>query len=270
MQIRWLVPACVILALCGCGKSSNPIGAGPTLNSLSIVPATDLIMIQGTETFSSTATYSNGSTGVVQSTWSSDAPSVATVDASTGRATGIGAGQATIVARYSNIQATRLLRVVPDYHGQWTGDWAVTACSSDGDWQQMNVCQTVYATGSLWALAFVANQTRDAVSGTIDFGDNLPGPVTGTIAMNGHLTVSGTYAVVTEGISVEVTVSNWDTTSTDNMRMTGHFRLTLRMGGIQGSVSTDGDLRIVAKGTTPTAITPGGIVHALGRRATHR
>ena len=268
MPIRSLLVVGPFLVLCACGKSSNPVASSPTASGLSITPATDLITINGTETFASTATFSNGSSSVVQSTWSSDAPAVATIDAGSGRAAGVSAGQATIVARYSNLQATRLLRVVPDYQGQWTGDWAVTACTSDGDWLRMTICVSVYPIGSLWALTLVANQTRDAVSGTVDFGDNAPGPVTGAIALDGHLTVGATYTVVLDGVPVEITVSNWDTLSTDNQRMTGHFRLTLRMAGIQGSVSTDGELRVVAKGAAAAARV--GIAHAFMRRATHK
>lgn len=269
MPIRSLLLIGPFVVLCACGKSSSPVTPSPALNGLSITPATDLITIKGTETFASTAAYSNGSSGVVQSTWSSDAPAVATIESTTGRAIGVGAGQATISAQYQTQHATRLLRVVPDYSGRWQGDWVITACASDGDWQQMRACETVYTTGSLWALTLVANQTRDSVSGTVDFGDNMPGPVTGTIGLDGHLSVSGTYAIVLEGMSVEVTVSNWDTMSSDNQQMTGRFRLAMRVAGLQGSVSTDGDLRVVGKSAAPSA-TAMGVAHALSRRAKHR
>jgi hypothetical protein len=47
-------------------------------------------------------------------------------------------------------------------------------------------------------ITLVASQARDGVTGTIDFGDERPGAITGSIRPDGHLTLNGTYAVTIE------------------------------------------------------------------------
>lgn len=257
MWMRTVVIA-LLTTVVACGGSGGggpaaPSPPAPTITGLSITPATDLIRIKASESFAVTATLSNGSSQSVQATWGSDTPGVATIDSS-GRATGVANGQATIFADYQGQRATRLLRVVPDYHGRWRGDWSVTACAEEGDWR--GVCRE-FTTGSLWALNLGVTQTRDTVTGTTDFGDDLPGPVSGTIRTSGHLVVSGTYTITIEGLPMEVTVSDWETLTTDNERMTGRFRLGMRAAGLQGSFRTDGELRIVSKtSATPLLAAP--------------
>lgn len=263
MPIRLLLPIGILVVVCGCGKEPNIIDGNPT--ALVIAPATDLITIKGTETFTSTLTYTNGKSETVPATWTSSAPDIATVDSSTGRVVGISPGQTTITAQYQGTTKTQNLRVVPDYQGRWQGDWAVTACISDGDWLLANVCTAGYPAGSLWAITLDATQSRDAITGTIDFGDNAPGAVTGSIAMNGHLEFTGTYTIVVDGLPVEVTVANCDTISMDNQRLTGTFRLTLRTAGMQGSVSIDGNLHVVGKGTAGPPPSSLGIAHVFRR-----
>jgi hypothetical protein len=51
-------------------------------------------------------------------------------------------------------------------------------------------------------------------------------------------------------VPFEVTVSNWETLSTDNQRMTGRYALSFRAAARQGSARIDAELRIVAKGAS--------------------
>jgi hypothetical protein len=261
MRSRWLAAlllAALSLFTFACGKDSNTnnqTGPSCTVTGLTLTPATDFVRTKATETFGVTAACSGGTTQPVQGTWGTDAPSVATVDA-TGKVTGVGSGQVTVFADYQGFRGTRLVRVVPDYQGRWSGDWSVTGCTENGDFA--GICAG-YVVGDLYGLTLVSNQARDTMTGTTDFGDNLPGPVTGTIQMNGHLVVNGTYTITSEGVTIEITVSNWDTFTADNLRMTGHLRVTGRAVGLQGSFSVDGDLRIVTKtSTTPAGSTPTG------------
>ena len=126
-----------------------------------------------------------------------------------------------------------------------------TACSDDGDWR--GACET-FPSGSLFHLSLDLTQTRDTISGTTDVGDDLPGAVTGTIRMDGPLVLSGTYAIVIEGIPVEITVADWETVTTDNERMTGRFRVSIRAPGLQGSMGVEGEARIVAKTSASTLV----------------
>jgi hypothetical protein len=274
MTPRWifLVPLAALFAVgTGCDKDGNgPVGPSSNVLSVSIGPATDFIKIKAIEPLSATASYSNGTTQTVQGTWGSDAPAVATVDGS-GRVTGLAAGLATIFVDYEGLRATRTLRVVPDYHGRWIGDLSVTGCSNDGDF--IGFCSE-FPTGELVLLSLVINQTRDTVTGTTDFGDDLPGPVTGTILMNGQLVLSGTYTISIDEILVELTVSEWETTTADNERMTGHVRVTGRAVGVQGTFSITGDLHIVVKASPVPAQAQSvhrtgfarALAHAFGRR----
>jgi hypothetical protein len=244
-----IVIAFALVVAVGCGKDESPTGpSSSTLASLSITPATDLIKIKGIETFSVTGTYSDGSTRPEQATWGTDNAGVATIDAS-GRAGGVASGQATIFGDTQGRRATRLLRVVPDYHGRWRGDWMAMGCGDEGDWR--GAC-AAFPSGSLFGLSLDLTQTRDTISGTADFGDDLPGAVVGTIRMDGPLVLSGAYVIVIEGIPVEITVADWETVSTDNERMTGRFRVSMRAPGLQGSIGVDGEARIVAKTSAST------------------
>jgi hypothetical protein len=254
MKTRIAAIVFALAAAVGCGEDGGPGAPSPTPTGLSITPETPLIKIKGTETFSATGTFSDGSKRSVQATWGTDNAAVATIDSS-GRASGVSSGQATIFADAQGQRATRLLRVLPDYHGRWQGDWMTTACGDDGDWR--GACAE-FPPGSLFGLLLALTQTGDTVSGTADFGDDSPGAVSGTIRMDGPLALGGTQTVVIEGIPVELVISDWETVTTDNERMTGRFRVTFRVAGLTGSIGIDGEVRIVAKTSTSMASAAAG------------
>ena len=248
--------ALLLLGSAGCGGGGeNPITSptpGPgTPTSVAIASGADLMKLKATGTFGLTASYSNGTTGPVQGTWSADNPGVATVD-NTGRVTANGAGETNIVAEFQGLRASQRLRVVPDYQGRWNGDFSVTGCSADGDFQRGNFCAE-FPAGDLFALTMGLTQNRDAVSGPSDFGD-LPGPVEGSIRTSGHLILSAGFTGSDDDIVIDVTLTDWEALTTDNERMTGRFALVIRTSGLQGSVRLDCELRIFGKtSTTPVA-----------------
>lgn len=240
------VLAMIALSACGGGGGGTPTTPSSALASLSLVPATDLIKIKGTETFTANGSFSDGTTRSVEATWGSDNTAVATVSA--GRATGVAAGQATIFADYQGQRATRLLRVVPDYHGRWSGDHRQTGCADEGDWK--GACAD-FPNGDLYMLVLALTQTRDALTGTADFGEP-GGAVRGSIRMSGHLGLEGSQVITDEGLTLELTLANWETLTTDNERMTGRFGLIFRATGLTGSLRLDCELRIMSK----TSATP--------------
>jgi hypothetical protein len=138
-----------------------------------------------------------------------------------------------------------------DYHGRWQGDWTAVGCNDDGDWR--GACAE-FPSGSLWALWLDLTQTRDAISGKTDFGDGLAVAVAGTIMMIGPVVLNGTSSIVIEDLPMEATVSDWETMTTDNERMTGRFRFTIRAAGVQGSLGLQGEARIVTKTSTITSV----------------
>jgi Bacterial Ig-like domain (group 2) len=175
--------------------------------SVAIAAGVDLMKLKATGIFGLTATYSNGSTGSVQGAWRSDNPSVATVD-NTGRVTAAGTGETNIVAEFQGLRATQPMRVVPDYQGRWNGDYSITRCSADGDWQRGNFCAE-FPTGDLFALTMGLTQNRHAVSGSSDFGE-LPGPVQGSIRMSGHLLLSASFTIPADDVVIDVTLTDWN------------------------------------------------------------
>jgi len=101
----------------GCGGSSGSGGTTPptpTLQSITIAPANPSIAAGGTQQFSATGTYSDGSTKAVSANWLSASPSVATINTS-GLATGVAAGTTNITATSGSItgQTTLTVTVVP-------------------------------------------------------------------------------------------------------------------------------------------------------------
>lgn len=103
------------LAITACGGGGGG-GSGPppppTLRSISVTPAMPSIPLGGTQQFSATGSYSDGSTQVLTTTatWSSSSTSVATI-ASGGLATSAGAGSTTISAASGTITGSTTLTV---------------------------------------------------------------------------------------------------------------------------------------------------------------
>jgi hypothetical protein len=117
-------------------------------------------------------------------------------------------------------------------------------------------------------------QTRDAVTGTSDFADP-PSAVQGSIRMSGHLDLSGTFPLTVEpGFVIDVSLIDWEATTTDNDRMTGRFSLVLRSAQLQSSARIDNDLGTFRKiSPTPAAVrsTAGGrTVYDAIKRAVRR
>jgi len=260
-------------ALFGCGGDGNGGGGGVSRIpvSLSLTPNTDLITINSSESYRAVVNYDNGTSEFVSTnvTWNSDAPTVASVD-TTGVVRGLSSGWATVYADYQGMRGTRKLRVLPDYQGRWEGDWMVTACRDEGDWE--GGCFG-FPTGELFGLTLVVTQTRDVVSGTTDFGDDLPGPVTGSIDESGTLSVGGTYTVDIDGMRVEITVTEWKTMSADNQKMAGQMCVIFRISGLLGSIEVDGQLNVVNKvSSQPQSFGLGaggrsGLIHTIIRRS---
>ena len=82
-----------------------------TVTAISVAPKTASVNVGAQQSFTATATYSDGSSGAISSvTWSSSAPSIATVTAG-GIATGVSAGSTTITAASGAVTGTATLTV---------------------------------------------------------------------------------------------------------------------------------------------------------------
>ena len=270
MRLDSFTAALLLTGLAACGGSGgggSVTGPSPTPTSLSISPATDLLKLKSSESFTATAASSSGST-TVSPTWRSDNQSVVTIDTA-GRATAVGSGTATIIAEHQGLTATRLLRVVPDYQGNWRGQARLLACEATGDWG--GACDGM-GVGELDTLTLFATQQNTGVSGALDVG-GIAGNVSGTIAMDGSLSLTGTFTIPVEGLLMEIAVNEWQTMSTDNAQMTGRLRLTIKNQLLAGQMRVQAELVNVNKSATFRATSEpslGALAKMLRRVATRR
>jgi hypothetical protein len=217
-------------------KDSTPGSPSETVTALAISPATDFLKLKATERFTVNASLGGGTTRAVTPRWSSDTASVATVD-SGGLVTAVATGSATIIADYEGLRATRLIQVLPDYAGRWTGDFVVESCSVSGSFLPQ-WCTQIRTLPALPARLDLV-QTRSAISGSWTLQEDATGPITGNVAANGVLALQGN--VIRGGITT--TISSWESLTTDNLSMSGSFTLTWRASGLSGSATTRVTLR---------------------------
>lgn len=252
MRLRDFAAAALLLGpLVACGGSKEPgpgPGPSPSVTSIAISPGTDMLKIKGTENYVATAAYSNGTTATVTPTWRSDNPAVLTIEGG-GRATANASGTATIIAEHEGRSGTKLVRVVPDYGGSWRGYMSLRNCQGDGAWAAG--CAEI-APGDLDTISMAVTQQGAGITATLDLG-GFAGPVTGSIAMDGALSVTGTYSTTMDGFPIDIAVVEWQTMSTDNARMTGRASFTMRSSVAPGQARLDFDLLNVSKSTTLNA-----------------
>jgi uncharacterized protein YjdB len=103
-----------ITASVGTVHGTATLTVGTVLTSISVTPNPASVAAGYTQQFTATGTYSNGTTQILTSgvTWASSATSIATVNSS-GLATGIAQGSATITATSGTISGSAALTVTP-------------------------------------------------------------------------------------------------------------------------------------------------------------
>ncbi len=232
--------ACMGAAACGGGgsKGSPAAPSSPVATSITVTAPSEMLKLGRSETFTASATMSDGSARpVVGGVWGGDAPSVATVEASTGRVTGIGPGMVTVFVDYQGQRGTKLTRVVPDFHGWWSGSYFVEGCTATGAWADERTCDDVSA-GEVLPADLVFWQDSDAIDGFLYLG-SIEGNGRGTIEVAGGLVVTAT-AVLEEGVTVD---STWWLRSDQADRITGTLSWAIRVEGIPGDMRIDGRMR---------------------------
>ena len=235
---------CVISACGGDsgGGSSSP--AAPTVSAPAINGTTDMVYIGQSVTFTAVGT------GVK---WGGDAPSVATIDATTGIATGVGTGRVTIWAENAGGRTTRLLRVLPSYNGSWSGSYAITGCQSAGGWALAGYCGSFYA-GQVLNMNFQIAQNRDQVTGAFAFGSLVGTLNSGVVNEDGSLPLSGT---IVEGNNT-IQLQNLRATSPSAGTMKGQFDQVWGNSTFTGTGRLSCDIRNV----TRTSGAPAFLSHA--------
>jgi hypothetical protein len=210
----------VVAAACG-SKSSLGSQLAPTANLTvaSLALTANPPPVGGVTQASATATYSNGSTGAVVTGFSTDAASVATTNAS-GRLTGVGIGDVTVIVDYQGVRATKTVRVLPGYAGVFSGTYTVSSCEESGDFTSQGVCAIVTAQPTL-PIAFNTQQSADLTTVTGQFAiGQLVGNGEGTVAADGQFSYAGTFTTGTGHIALQ----DMRVTSTTPGQFSGTFR----------------------------------------------
>ncbi len=151
----------------------------PTLQSIAVTPTSPSVIAGGTQQFTATGTYTDGSTQNLTSqvTWASSSPAVASINAA-GLATTASAGTTTVTASQASVSGTATLTVTP------VGALTVTTSALPGGNQGSSYSTTLAATGGTppytWSLA----------SGALPPGLAL---AVGTGIISGTPTATGTY-----------------------------------------------------------------------------
>lgn len=180
--MKRIVGALALIILSACGDSDDANIVGPAAVNSVTLTVRELVLVGTTTTATAVANLSNGTTQTITSGFRSDAPAVATIT-DAGVVTGIANGEATIIVSANGQQATKRIRVAPNYAGAWSGMQKVTSCSSTGD--LAGLCDTDLSdVGLQFPVSLVARQ-----NGTLD--------VSGEFTLEGQ--VFPTFSTTIEG-----------------------------------------------------------------------
>jgi hypothetical protein len=284
---RWLLlslPASflslsVMIASTGCGgMSSNSSAAAKTLTTVSVSPSITSIAMGGTQQFSATAKYSDGSTGDVTATanWTAASAAVATIGP-TGLATAVASGSTTITASLNGINGNAALAVAvtprtltsiavsPSNASLSVGatrQFSATATYSD------NSTQDVTATAS-WTVVTAAVATVNSTglatgvaAGSTTVGASLSG-VSGTSTLNvvakvvSAISVSPSPASIVAGATQQFTATaTYTDGSTANATATASWTVATTT---VATISSTGLAAGVAAGSTTVTASLGGV-----------
>lgn len=200
MSMRILAVALVVAVGAACGGSGGGTAPTPVVTAPTISTSNTMIYVGQTVTFSATGG------GTIR--WGGDAPSVATVDQTTGRVTGVGTGRVTIWAENEGGRTTRLLRGLPSYTGFWRGNYTVQDCQSNGAFAIIAFCNSNFRLGQSLSMTMNLSQTEDRLtSGTIALGSLTGTLTTSTVGEDGQIRLAGSITPLA-GNSIRVSLEN--------------------------------------------------------------
>ena len=259
-----LFSVCLTISACGDKAPSAPTVVGPS--SVTVSSTSDLLFIGASETFTGTATFAaTGAQPLTGATWGTDAPDTVTVEAATGRVTGKASGQATVFADLQGARGTRLVRVLPNYQGAWSGGYSVDTCTESGDAIGSNICVEVFQVGRVLPVQLLMTQTRDAVAAQTFLG-TIAGAGTGPVQSDGMLLLASTSQ--TGGVSEQTA---WRLVSSQPGRATGTMTIILRVSGASGEVRVGSTIHDLMRDSAPTArpqVPAAGNLHGVARLMT--
>ena len=269
--LRLAAPVLTIAALLiACGDRTNP--AAPSVPPLPaganlVINGADYVLTGSTTAYTATVTLSDGSNRTVTPTWSSSAAEVATID-NAGRLDGRTHGSTTLTATHDGRSASRIVQVVNNYGGSWSGRYIVRACHdsgiftdgfhspthSDVPWCQDRALGN--GIGSEHLFVFTLHQTGRSYSEIrATFGADLYGWIPGIVTPDGRLMLEGTVKVLDwyGDHWGDLQFSGWDTTLERADGMTGRWAQNTTVVGQQGNAYEEVEIVTMSRSATASA-----------------
>jgi trimeric autotransporter adhesin len=177
--LKWLgrlsagVLAALLLSSCG-----GFFPSADTIVSISLSPASAMILPNATQQFTATATFGNNTTGNVSSqvTWTSSAPSIATIS-STGLATAVAVGTSTITATSGTVNGTASLTVSSNTITSITISPANPSISLSGGQTEQFTATATFSDGTIGDITTTSTWTSSNTSVAIINATGLATPV---------------------------------------------------------------------------------------------
>lgn len=228
-SVRVLVVIGIVILAADCGGTSptRPSDAGV----LRVEVAGPVALLTSTSTsYTVVATLVDGSERTLRSTWTSSDPAIATIDAN-GRLEGRAHGSTTITASYAGGSASKVVRLVNNYAGTWSGSYVIRACSDTGELTDHDGGWCAAGPGRVGTvvnriLLALGQDGSDLTKITGTFG-SYPESLTGVVMADGKLVLSGTLILRDfDDASIvlwTVQLNDWQTTLSSPDDMTGHW-----------------------------------------------
>jgi hypothetical protein len=263
-----------ISAVLGGVTGGTSLTVTPALTGITVTPANPAVAAGGSQQFTATGTYSDGSTQNLTSqvTWSSSKTSVATLSTG-GLATAVAAGSATISAGLAGVVGSTTLTVLPALNSiavtpanptvvaGGTQQFTATGTYSDGStsnltgqvaWSSSKTAVATISTGGLAAAVAAGSATISAALSGVTGSTAL----TVTPALTGITVTPANATVVAGGTQQFAATGTYSDGSTSNLtsQVTWSSSATL-----VATISTSGLATAVAAGSTTVSAALGGV-----------
>ena len=134
---------------------------------------------------------------------------------------------------------------VPNYQGQWSGDYSITGCSGTGVFAQPPTFCDTFRVGTVLPLTLTLTQSGSQVTGTANFG-NITMPVSGPVASDGRLLLNGSATIVQGEANLNTSLQNWGT-AMSGTSMTGNWGQVWSTNTGGGFANTTHTIRVMTK-----------------------
>lgn len=227
----------IALTAAACGSNSSPTSPSsppPSIAALVIRGAPALLVVGETATLTVEATWSDGASRPLTPQWTTDAAEVASIE--NGVLIARGAGIATVSAISGVSHGTARVRVVPALAGTWSGSVRYPSCSVPARWGSA-FCPSPTVS---YAMDLQLVQQGDTVIGTLDFGPT--GAVTGTIAPDGTLVLSGQLTRRVSSRTTRYDLRDWHSSIAADGSMRGRWAEVATWDGEAGEGLIQGEI----------------------------